>query len=93
MQCPVQQVICFKLTAAHGNVRLDDPENPTVEALASALNNSSSHVRHTVEQGSPIAELELVNLLANLNITPGKPADMAAIPELGIRSNREGNTI
>lgn len=62
-----------KLTAAHGKVARDGSKDSAVEGLVETLNKLSSRV-HPVEQGSPVADL-----LANLNIIPGKSADEAAV--------------
>lgn len=66
-----------QLTAVHGKPR-DRVIDPAVEALTKTLNNVSSRVHETQQQGSPAVDTELTDLLANLDIIPGEGANGAA---------------
>ena len=50
-------------------------KDPAVEGLAKTLNYLSVRVRQADEQGSPVTDTALVDLLANLNLIPGECAD------------------
>ena len=45
-------------------------KDPAVQELKKRFNNVSSRVRQAHEQGSPVTDPAMVNLLANLNIIP-----------------------
>ena len=57
----------------------DGSNDPAVEELGKTLNKLSSRVRRGDEQGSPVTDTAMVNMLANLNIIPKRCADEAAI--------------
>lgn len=61
------------LAAAHGKPRTG-VEDPAVKGLAKTLNTMSSRVHEAQQQGTFIGDEDIVDLLANLDITPGKPA-------------------
>ena len=45
-----------------------------VAALAWALNKLSMRVHQAQKEGSPVTDREMIDVLANLDITPGLPA-------------------
>lgn len=61
------------LTAEHGKARTAG-EDPAVKGLTKTLNAMSSRVHEAQQQGTSIGDTEIVDLLAMLDITPGKPA-------------------
>ena len=81
------------LTSAHGKVGRSGSTDPVdadkgpasggaekepVDEPAESINDLSVRVHQAQQEGGPVADTELIDLLANLNITPGKPADEAA---------------
>ena len=66
-----------QLTAVHGKPR-DRIIGPAVEALTKTLDNLSSRVREAQQQGPPVEDAELSDLVANLDITPGEAVNETA---------------
>ena len=66
------------LAAAHGKARTTG-EDPAVKGLTNILNTMSSRVHEAQQQGVSIGDTEIVDLLANLDITPGKPAAESSV--------------
>ena len=53
-------------------------KNPAVDGLMKTLNTVSVRVHEAQEEGSPVTDMEIIDLLANLDITPGGHADESA---------------
>ena len=66
------------LTAAYGKAQASGAE-PGSGGLAKTLDTLSSCVHQPQEERSPVTELEVNGLLANLDITPGKHDDKPAV--------------
>ena len=69
---PVEMVA--ELTKAHGKAR-DRIAEPELKALTKSLNTLSTSVQDANLQGSRIEDEELWDLLAGLDLIPGKGAD------------------
>ena len=61
------------LTAAHGKQR-SNAEGPAVKGLEKTLNTMSLRMHEAQQQGTSIGDTGIINLLANLDITPGETA-------------------
>ena len=61
------------LTAAHGKQR-SNAEDPAVKGLEKTLNTMSLRMHEAQQQGTSIGDTEIIDLLANLDITPGETA-------------------
>ena len=72
---PVEMVA--ELTKAHGKAR-DRIAEPELKALTKSLNTLSTSVQDANLQGSRIEDEELCDLLAGLDLIPGKGADAEA---------------
>ena len=61
------------LTAVHGKQR-SNPEDPALKGLTKTLNTISFRVNEAQQKRTSIGDMEIVDLLANLDITPGETA-------------------
>ena len=76
------------LTATHGKVVQGGSSE--VATLAGALNKLSMRVHQAEKEGSPMADKEVIDVLANLDITPGLPAGEEAIKAAEVWATMEG---
>ena len=65
------------LDVAHGKSRAS-VKDPAVDGLFKTLNTVSVRVHEAQEEGSPVTDTEIIDLLANLDITPWGHADESA---------------
>ena len=61
------------LTAAHG-IQRSNAEDPAVKGLEKTLNTMSLRMHEAQQQGTSIGDTDIIDLLANLDITPGETA-------------------
>ncbi|CAB1096975.1 unnamed protein product [Ectocarpus sp. CCAP 1310/34] len=67
-----------ELTKQHGKTRFNVAE-PDLKALAETVNTLSTSVQDAQKQGSRVVDEEISELLAELNIEPGKPVAGEAV--------------
>lgn len=70
-----------ELTKQHGKAQVDIAE-PDLKALTETVNTLSTSVSDAQQQGSGVVDDEIAELLAELNIEPGKPLGGQAVSAL-----------